>query len=137
MMAKGIINQFAVDYVDKHRSELKSKYKDVYDFDKRFAITDADLKRFVAMGEKDSVKYNEKDFKTSENLFKTVLKGLIARDVYADPGAYTIIINHRNKDVQEALRVINDDKLFNSLLKNGNPEYDRLAREHKEKKKKK
>ena len=134
LLAKGIINQFAVDYVDKHRADIKSSYKDVHDFDKRFSLTDADLKSFIAMGEKDSVKYNEKDYKTSERLFKTVLKGLIARDVFADPGAYTIIINHRNNDVQEALRVINDDKLFNSLLTRGNPEYDRLAREHKEKK---
>ena len=137
MLAKGIINQFAVDYVDKRRAGIKSSYKDVHDFDKRFSLTDADLKAFIAMGEKDSVKYNEKDYKTSERLFKTVLKGLIARDVFADPGAYTIIINHRNTDVQEALRVINDDKLFNSLLTRGNPDYDRLAREHKEKKGKK
>ncbi len=137
MMAKGIINQFAVDYVDKHRAQIKSDYKDVHDFDKRFSLTDADMKTFIAMGEKDSVKYNEKDYKISERLFKTVLKGLVARDVYADPGAYTIIINHRNNDVQEALRVINDDKLYNSLLQFGNPEYDRLAREHKANKSKK
>lgn len=136
MMAKGIMNQFAVDYVDKHRAEIKSSYKDVYDFDKRFSLNDADLKSFIEMGEKDSVKFDENDYSTSENLIKAVLKGLIARDVYADPGAYTIIINHRNKDVQEALRVINDDNLFNSLLLHGNPEYDRLAREHKDKKNK-
>lgn len=135
LMAKGIINQYAVDYVDKNRAQIKKGYKDVYDFDKRFSLTDADMKKFIAMGEKDSVKYDDKDYKTSENLLKTVLKGLIARDVFADPGAYTIVINHRNKDVQEALRVINDDKLYNSLLLHGNPEYDRLAREHKEKKK--
>ena len=136
LLAKGIINQYAVDYVDKHRAQIKKDYKDVYDFDKRFSLTDADMKDFIAMGEKDSVKYNEKDYKTSERLFKTVLKGLVARDVFADPGAYTIIINHRNNDVQEALRVINDDKLYNSLLQHGNPEYEKLAREHKEKKKK-
>ena len=136
LLAKGIINQYAVDYVDKHRAQIKKDYKDVYDFDKRFSLTDADMKNFIAMGEKDSVKYNEKDYKTSERLFKTVLKGLVARDVFADPGAYTIIINHRNNDVQEALRVINDDKLYNSLLQHGNPEYEKLAREHKEKKKK-
>jgi carboxyl-terminal processing protease len=88
------------------------------------------------MGEKDSVKYDEKQYNTSKRLLRTVLKGLIARDVYADPGAYTVIVNHNNKDVQEALRVINDDKLYNSLLKFGNPEYERLAREHREKKKK-
>ncbi len=136
LLAKGIINQYAVDYVDKHRAQIKKDYKDVYDFDNRFSLTDADMKNFIAMGEKDSVKYNEKDYKTSERLFKTVLKGLVARDVFADPGAYTIIINHRNNDVQEALRVINDDKLYNSLLQHGNPEYEKLAREHKEKKKK-
>ena len=135
LLAKGIINQYAVDYVDKHRAQIKKDYKDVYDFDKRFSLTDADMKNFIAMGEKDSVKYNEKDYKTSERLFKTVLKGLVARDVFADPGAYTIIINHRNNDVQEALRVINDDKLYNSLLQYGNPEYEKLAREHKDKKK--
>ena len=134
MMAKGIINQYSVDYVDKHRSQIKSTYQDVYDFDKRFFLTEADLRDFVAMGERDSVKYDEKQFKTSERLFKTVLKGLIARDVFADPGAYTMIVNHYNKDVQEALRVINDEKLYNSLLQLGNPEYERLAREHKEKK---
>lgn len=133
MMAKGIINQYAIDYVDRHRAEIKSAYKDVNDFDKRFELTSADLKDFIAMGEKDSVKLNEEQYKTSEHLFKTVLKGLIARDVFADPGAYTIIVNHRNNDVLEALRVINDDKLYNSLLQFGNPEYDRLAREHKEK----
>ena len=135
LLAKGIINQYAVDYVDKHRAQIKNDYKDVYDFDKRFSLTDADMKNFIAMGEKDSVKYNEKDYKISERLFKTVLKGLVARDVFADPGAYTIIINHRNNDVQEALRVINDDKLYNSLLQHGNPEYEKLAREHKDKKK--
>lgn len=135
LLAKGIINQYAVDYVDKHRAQIKKDYKDVYDFDNRFSLTDANMKDFIAMGEKDSVKYNEKDYKTSERLFKTVLKGLVARDVFADPGAYTIIINHRNNDVQEALRVINDDKLYNSLLQHGNPEYEKLAREHKDKKK--
>ena len=136
LMAKGIFNLYAVDYVDKHRSAIKSTYSTLTDFDKRFALTEGDLRQFIAMGEKDSVKYDEKQYRTSETLIKTVLKGLIARDVYADPGAYTMIINHRNHDVLEALRVINDDRLFNSLLQKGNPDYERLARQHREKKEK-
>lgn len=135
MMAKGVINQFAVDYVDKNRARIKSEYTDVHDFDRRFSLTEDDMKNFIAMGEGEKVTYNDEQYKISENLFKTVLKGLIARDVFADPGAYTIIINHRNKDVQEALRVINDDKLYNSLLQHGNTEYDRLARERQSQKK--
>ena len=136
LMAKGIFNQYAVDYVDKHRSTIKSTYSTLTDFDKRFALTEGDLRQFIAIGEKDSVKYDEKQYRTSETLIKTVLKGLIARDVYADPGAYTMIINHRNHDVLEALRVINDDRLFNSLLQKGNPDYERLASQHREKKEK-
>ena len=135
MMAKGVINQFAVDYVDKNRARIKSEYTDVHDFDRRFSLTEDDMKNFIAMGEGEKVTYNDEQYKISENLFKTVLKGLIARDVFADPGAYTIIINHRNKDVQEALRVINDDKLYNTLLQHGNTEYDRLARERQSQKK--
>ena len=135
MLAKGVINQFAVDYVDKNRERIKTEYTDVHDFDRRFSLTEDDMKNFIAMGERDKVAYNDEQYKISENLLKTVLKGLIARDVFADPGAYTIIINHRNKDVQEALRVINDDKLYNSLLQHGNAEYDRLARERQAKKK--
>jgi carboxyl-terminal processing protease len=135
MLAKGVINQFAVDYVDKNRERIKTEYTDVHDFDRRFSLTEDDMKNFIAMGERDKVAYNDEQYKISENLLKTVLKGLIARDVFADPGAYTIIINHRNKDVQEALRVINDDKLYNSLLQHGNTEYDRLARERQAKKK--
>ncbi len=135
MLAKGVINQFAVDYVDNNRERIKTEYTDVHDFDRRFSLTEDDMKNFIAMGERDKVAYNDEQYKISENLLKTVLKGLIARDVFADPGAYTIIINHRNKDVQEALRVINDDKLYNSLLQHGNTEYDRLARERQAKKK--
>lgn len=135
MMAKGVINQFAVDYVDKNRARIKSEYTDVHDFDRRFSLTEDDMKNFIAMGKGEKVTYNDEQYKISENLFKTVLKGLIARDVFADPGAYTIIINHRNKDVQEALRVINDDKLYNTLLQHGNTEYDRLARERQSQKK--
>ena len=131
MLAKGIINQYIIDYVDKNRKTLQSTYSDVHDFDKRFELTDDDMKRLIAMGEADSVKFVEKDYEISKNLFRTMIKGVIARDIYSDPGAYYVITDHRNKEVQEALRVINDDELYNSLITKGNPEYDRLAREHR------
>ena len=128
MMAKGIINQYSIDYVDRHRKDLLKRYPTLDDFDHNFSLTEADMKDFVARGERDSVKFDEKDYKTSEQLFKQVLKGLIARDVFSDPGAYTYILRHRNKDIVEALNVINDDKRYNELLLKGNPEYERLAR---------
>lgn len=133
MLAKGVIYQFALDYVDKHRAELKATYKSVKDFDKSFNLTDTDMKAFIAAGEKEKVKYDEVQFNTSKNVFLTFLKGLICRDVFSDDSAYSVIVNHRNKDLQEALRLINDNARYQNLLTNGNPEYEKIAEAHKAK----
>lgn len=136
MVAKGIVNQYSIDYVDKNRKQLLKTYKDVHDFDARFTLSDDDMKRFIAMGEKDSVKYDEEKYRTSENVLRLMIKGLIARDIFADQGAYTIIVNHRNNDLKEALRIIHDDAAYEKLLREGNPEYERLViKKHSETKK--
>ena len=128
MVAKGIVNQFVIDYVDKHRKDIKKDYPTLEDFDARFALTDADIKRFIEAGEKDKVKYDEEKFRTSERVFRTMIKGLIARDVYADSSAYTRIVNHRNPDLDAALKVLYDRNRYDSLLRNGNPDYERLVK---------
>lgn len=128
MVAKGIVNQFVVSYVDKNRKKLKSDYSSVHDFDNRFSLTDKDMKEFIAMGEKDSVKFDEEKYQTSERILRTMIKGLIARDIFADSGAYSIIVNHHNRDLDAALEVLADDQRFQRLLRQGNPEYERLVR---------
>lgn len=127
LMAKGVINQYAIDYVDRHRKDLKKRYATLDDFDSSFSLTDVDMKEFIERGERDSVKLDEEQYRTSENLLRLVLKGLIARDVFSDPGAYTYILRHRNNDLEAALSVINDERRYNDLLQRGNPEYERLA----------
>ena len=137
MMAKGIINQYAIDYVDKHRKQLKAKYRTLQDFDRDFALTDDDMRDFIARGERDSIKYNPEQYKTSANLLRMMIKGLIARDIYADPGAYTYVMRHRNYDLDAAIAIFDDTKQYQSLLRNGNPEYDRIAaKQHAARKKK-
>ena len=127
MMAKGVINQYAIDYVDRHRNDIKSSYPTLDDFDRNFQLTDKDLNDFVERGRRDSVKYDEQQFQTSKNLFRTMIKGLIARDVYSDPGAYTYVMRHRNQDLDEALAVLDDNMRYKKLLMQGNPEYERIA----------
>ena len=127
MMAKGVIYQFAIDYVDRHRADVKKQFATLKDFDRGFTLTEADMRDFIARGERDSVHYDEKKYRISEQVFRSVIKGLIARDVFTDPGAYSYVLRHRNRDLQEALRLINDEKRFRSLLQLGNPEYERLA----------
>ena len=128
LTAKGIVNQYVIKYVDKNRKSIAKQYKTVNDFDRNFTVSDEMMRDFIAMGEKDSVKYDEEKYRTSENLLKDIVKGLIARDVYGDQSAYNIIINHRNKDLQAAVEVLNDRERFDRLLREGNPEYERLIK---------
>ncbi len=128
MTAKGIINQYVISYVDKHRKSIAKQFATVKDFDNGFVVTDEMMRDFIAKGEQDSVKYDEEKYRTSENLLKAIIKGLIARDVYGDPSAYSIIINHRNRDLQAAVEVLNDRERFDRLLREGNPEYERLVK---------
>ena len=128
LSAKGILNQFAIKYVDKNRSSISKQYPTVKDFDEGFIVTDEMMRDLIAMGEKDSVKYDEEKYRTSEQLLKAIAKGLIARDVYGDAGAYSVVINHRNHDVQTAYEVLNDRERFDRLLREGNPEYERLVK---------
>ena len=128
MSAKGIINQYAISYVDKHRKAISKQYKTLKDFDNGFVVTDAMMNDFIALGEKDSVKYDEEKYRTSETLLKDIIKGLIARDVYGDSSAYSVIINHRNRDLQAAYEVLNDRERYDRLLREGNPEYERLVK---------
>lgn len=116
LSAKGVLIQYTLGYVDRYRDELKAKYTDVTAFDKGFVVSDKMLKELIAMGEKEGVKYDEQQFNTSKKLLELLVKSLIARDVF-DQEAFTIIYNKRNDLLREGLRVINDDKLYNSLLR--------------------
>ena len=131
MLAKGVIYQFALDYVDKNRKALKSSYSNVEKFDQFFSLSDADMQAFIAAGEKEKVAFNEEQYATSKEVFKCYLKGLIARDLYTEDNAFNIIVNHRNRDLQEALRLINDTSRYQSLLLTGNTEYEKIAARHK------
>ena len=128
LVAKGITNQFAISYVDKNRKSIAKKYKTVKDFDENFIVTDEMMRDFIALGEKDSVKYDEEKFRTSESLLKDIIKGLIARDVYSSASAYSVVINHRNRDLKAAIEVLNDRERYARLLREGNPEYERLVK---------
>ena len=131
MLAKGVIYQFALDYVDKNRKALKSSYPNVEKFDQFFSLSDDDMQAFIAAGEKEKVAFNEEQYATSKEMFKCYLKGLIARDLYTEDNAFNIIVNHRNRDLQEALRLINDTSRYQSLLLTGNTEYEKIAARHK------
>ena len=130
LSAKGILNQYVIKYVDKNRKSIAKQYGTLDAFDRGFAVSDEMMRDLIAMGEQDSIKFDEEKYRTSELLLKDIVKGLIARDVYGDQSAYNVIINHRNPDLKAAIEVLNDRERFDRLLREGNPEYERLVKKN-------
>lgn len=113
--AKGILNQYSIDYIDKNRNSLKAEYPTINDYDAKFVVTEDMIKGLQTLAEKDSVKFNKEDYEKSEFLIKDVVKALVARDLF-DMEAYFRIMNHNNELVKSALLIINDDKEYHKRL---------------------
>lgn len=109
VMAKGVINQYAIKYVDQHRKEIKARFKTDDDYLRGFKVDDSMLETLFSMAEKEGVKRNEEQAKLSEPLFKMILKGLIGRDVYDQP-TYFKVYNEYDPIFREALRIINSEE---------------------------
>lgn len=56
VVGKGIVNQFAITYVNKNRDQLNSKYADAFAFNKNFNVDTKLWNEFFAYAEADSVK---------------------------------------------------------------------------------
>ena len=111
----GIINDFTLNYIDEHRSEIVGKYVDVYDLKKSFNIDNEFMNKFIAYAEKKNVKKDEKGFKTSEKLIRTQIKALIARDLF-NTNAYYVIINELNAFLNKGIQCIDDGTFAKSKI---------------------
>ena len=107
VISKGILNKFALSYVDKNRNNLKEDYPTVPSFNKNFK-TDKLLNEFVDYAAAEGVKENKKDISTSKEILTTQIKALIARNLW-DSSAYYEVFNNSNPTFKKALEVIESD----------------------------
>ena len=100
----GLLNDFAFEYADKNRKKITA-YKSVTRYNKEYEISDAMLEEFVAYAEKNKVKRNEKQIKTSAFKIKNQLKALIARNIWNSEGYYPVLQNDDNV-LKKALQLL-------------------------------
>ena len=111
LVRKGVLNTFAITYVDSHRDEILKSHRNVDQFDKNFTITQAIIDGLVAQALKDGVEPDAEGLAKARALVDLRLKALIARDVW-DTSAYWQVINRDNpvdRSFQRALDVLSDD----------------------------
>ena len=119
LVAKGIISRYSITYVDTHRKELKKEYPTEEQFLSRFEVTPDMMQEIVKMGENDSVKYNEEQFERSSMMMRTIIKGIIGRDLFTTSTYFKVVNPMLNPVYRESLQLIKDDERYRKLLTYG------------------
>lgn len=119
LVAKGVINRFAITYVDAHRKSLRAEYPDGEAFDRGFTFTPEMLDDVVALGRADSVMPDSAMLEKSRPLIATIVKGLIARDLFESTDYFRVVNPALSPSYRAALDLINDEERYNRLLREG------------------
>lgn len=111
----GHVNSFTLEYVDKNREKLLSNYPTFEQYLKNYKVDQSFMDEFLAYAEKEDteLKFNEEQYKISENLIKLRLKAILAQDVWGYNEFYQIY-NESNEIVQRAVKAI-ENKEYTKL----------------------
>lgn len=159
LIRKGVENKFCLEYVDRHRTELNSKYNSQDAFFNAFeidtvlmaeyfaaAVADSALKlkdglnpktfwQYFGAIKNDTLMNFERDLAKSDKLIKSRLKATIGRNLF-DTGMFYRVINATINDVYaKALEVINTPSKF-EVLKSKEPQKEDDGKSGKDKKQK-
>lgn len=99
---RGIIQTFALNYVDKKRESLNATHKDAMAFKDNFSITDDLFNSIIKFAEEKEIERNLEQILTSKTLINRDLKAAISRNLYNDIGYY-VIVNESDKTIQKAI----------------------------------
>ncbi len=111
LVRKGVLNTFALTYVDDNRDDLKRRYSSVDQFRQMFQVGDVMLDALTAYAVQEGVAEDAEGLARSRDLIALRLKALMARDLW-DTSAYWQVINSDNmvdRSFQKALEVLSDN----------------------------
>lgn len=114
LVAKGVIINTTMKFIEKNRKDLLEKYKTFNRFNEKFEINDEILNSMRALADKEKIEFNEKQYNKALPLIKTQLKALIARDLW-DMNEYFQVMNAANESVKRALEILNN-KEYEKML---------------------
>lgn len=107
LLARGIVQEYQLNYIDKHRAELKAAYPDFNRFATHFEVTDAMIGEIVRKGEEQGIKAEPAMRTPLIPEIKRYIKSLLARDLFGMNELYRIS-NEDNEILNAALRALRD-----------------------------
>ena len=115
LVANGLVNRIAMNYLDRNRAQMNKRYAKFTKYKAEFVVTDELLNELKSMAEAEKIEYNETEYLRSKALISLQIKALIARDLY-DMTEYFQIINDENDSFKKALEIIHDPETYSKLI---------------------
>lgn len=117
LVRRGIFNSYMLEYADKNRSAINSRFRTFDEFKDKFEFSGEDVASLIKKGEDSGVKFNQEQYKKSESDILLVLKALLANNIW-QTNEYYRIINQKDNVIEEALKVISSKDRYNKILGN-------------------
>ncbi len=109
LLRRGILNNFGIEYTNRHRAELSAKYSDVNDYIKNFRVDGALMAEMYEYAAAQGLEPgDEEQTEQAVAYMENQLKGLIARNLF-DFAAYTQVVMQVDDAYREAIRILEDD----------------------------
>ncbi|MDA9262230.1 S41 family peptidase [bacterium] len=105
---KGIMNRFALEYVNDNRDQLMDEYLSFADFKEKFDLKSA-TKELIEYATKKKLEYNKDQFLKAEKAITIRLKALIAQNIWGFSEFYEIF-NELNPVYKEGINVLKDGR---------------------------
>ncbi|MEI7594857.1 MAG: S41 family peptidase [Bacteroidota bacterium] len=91
LAVQGVINQFAFNFVDKNRENIKKTYKNAAFFVANFNVTPAMFDELIKIASVKGIEKNDKQIATSQSIIKAQMKALIGRNLFGSEAFYPVI----------------------------------------------
>lgn len=97
--------EFILDYLDKNKKKFNDmSFEDYYN---KFNVTEDMLQTLIKTGERNKVKFDEKDYRKSKDYLKILIKAHMGRNIY-DDNAFYRVINDINEVYLQALKLFGE-----------------------------
>ena len=115
LIRKNVFNSYCIEYVLANREKLNQEYPDFAKYKKTFVISDEMMEDFKGLAASKDVKWNDEQFKRSEEWIRLRIKGMIAQDMW-DVDKFYQVVMPEDKVVKKAIEVINSKKEYDKIL---------------------
>lgn len=97
--------EFILDYLEKNKKKFENmSFEDYY---AKFQVSEEMLQSLIKVGERNKVKFDEKDYRKSKDYLKLLIKAHMGRNLY-DDNAFYRVINDINEVYLQALTLFGE-----------------------------